>query len=376
VGNRRLNSQRLNVFRKKRCPLPSKYVILRVEDRMMIPQFQRATLAAAVALAALVLACAPPAAAERSVTRIVRPVAAGSWFPADAGKLQTLLEGLYKDADAGAAASPISGKLVACIVPHAPYATGGAIAASALRLLEPGQYERVVILAPAHHSKFRGCSIPSAQAYITPLGVVPIDCALVRELDRLSPLIEVRSLNYKNMFERQPLHEKETTIEVILPYLQARLGSFVLVPILVGELKDYGGNLDVYAIDAIVSILARYVDEKTLVVVSSDFTHFGNNFSYRPFKENILQGIEALDRNAFDLILSHNSTGYYEYLRQTENTICGKEAIALLLKILPRTAGGAVTGYDISARRTGDTKASISYAAIAFTMPQQLQAQK
>lgn len=333
-------------------------------------------LAPAVGLAALILACAPPVAAEKSVTRIVRPVAAGSWFPAEADKLQTLVDGLYNEADAGAAASPVSGKLVACIVPHAPYATTGAIAASTLRLLQPGQYERVIILAPAHHSKFRGCSIPSAQAYITPLGVVPIDCALVREIDRLSPLIEVRSLNYKKVRERQPLHEKETTIEVMLPYLQQRLGSFALIPILVGELKDYGDNLDVYAIDAIASILARYIDEKTLVVVSSDFTHFGNNFSYRPFKENILQGIEALDKNAFDLILSRNSAGYYEYLRQTENTICGKEAIALLLKLLPKNARGAVTAYDISARRTGDTKTSISYAAIAFTTPQQLQAAK
>ena len=352
------------------------YVILRVENRFMIPQFGRAVLAAAVGLVALFLACAPPAAAEKGVARVVRPVAAGAWFPADADKLQTLLDGLYKEADAGAASTPVSGKLVACIVPHAPYATSGAIAASTLRLLQPGQFERVIILAPAHHSKFRGCSIPSAQAYITPLGVVPIDCPLVRELDRLSPLIEVRSLNYRKVLERQPLHERETTIEVMLPYLQARLGMFAVVPMLVGELKDYGGNLDVYAIDAIASVLSRYVDEKTLVVVSSDFTHFGNNFSYRPFKENILQGIEALDRTAFDLILARNPAGYYEYLQQTGNTICGKEAIALLLKILPQGATGAVTGYDISARRTGDTKTSISYAAIAFTMPQHLQAAK
>ena len=342
----------------------------------MIPQIGRAMLAATVGLVALLLACAPPAAAEKGVTRVVRPVAAGAWFPADAAKLQALVDGLYKEADAGAASTPVSEKLVACIVPHAPYATSGGIAASTLHLLQPGQYERVIILAAAHHSQFRGCSIPSAQAYITPLGVVPIDCALVREIDRLSPLIEVRSLNYGKVLERQPLHEHETTIEVMLPYLQARLGTFALVPILVGELKDYGGNLDVYAIDAIASVLARYVDDKTLIVVSSDFTHFGNNFSYRPFKENILEGIEALDRTAFNLILARNSAGYYDYLQQTGNTICGKEAIALLLKILPKGASGAVTGYDISARRTGDTKTSISYAAIAFTMPQHLQAAK
>jgi hypothetical protein len=337
---------------------------------------ERLMRAAVAGLAAVVLACAPPAAAEEGVTRVVKPVAAGAWFPADADKLQTLLDGLFKEADAAVAPGAVSGKLAACILPHAPYATSGAIAASALRLIEPGQYERVIILAPAHHSKFRGCSIPSAQAYITPLGVVPIDCVLVREIDRLSPLIEVRSLSYKKSFERKQVHERETTIEVMLPYLQARIGAFAVVPILVGELKDYGGNLDVYAVDAIASILSRYIDDKTLVVVSSDFTHFGNNFSYRPFKENIVEGIEALDRNAFDLIVSRNSTGFYEYLQLTANTICGKEAIAIMLKILPKDARGAVTGYDISARKTGDTKSSISYAAIAFTAPQHIQAAK
>jgi len=339
----------------------------------MIPHFRRFAPVAALVFA-LAATCGP-ARAQNGPARVVRPVAAGAWFPADTEELSSLLKGLFSKAEAAAGDAP-GGRLAACIVPHAPYATSGPIAASALRLVKPGQYERVIVLAAAHHSKFRGCSIPSAQAYITPLGVVPIDCKLVRDLDRLSPLVEVRSLQYEEVLERQPLHERETTVEVMLPYLQARLGTFNLVPIVVGQFKDYHGNLDTYALDAVASALKRFIDDKTLVVVSSDFTHFGNNFSYRPFKENILQNIEALDRAAFDLILSKNLEGYYEYLRQTENTICGKEAIALMLKLLPKDAAGTLTGYDISARHSGDTKTSISYAGIVFTQPEHVQATK
>lgn len=338
----------------------------------MIPQFACRMLAALTVLAASML-YTPVAPAQKGIARVVRPIAADAWYPADAAKLTTMLDDLYKEAEAAAAVSPASGRLVACILPHAPYQTSGSIAVSALSLLEPGQYERVVILAPAHHSEFRGCSIPSAQAYVTPLGVVPIDCQLVRELDRVSPLIEVRSLHYGKSLERQQLHERETGIEVMLPYLQARLGSFLVVPIIVGQLEDYHDGIDVYGIDAIAGTLKRCIDDKTLVVVSSDFTHFGNTFSYRPFKDNIVESIEALDHGAFDLITARNSEGYYEYLQQTKNTICGKEAIAVLLKLLPENARGAVTAYDISARRTGDTKTSISYAAIAFTVPRQVE---
>lgn len=340
----------------------------------MVPHFLRFAPLAALLLA-LAAVCAPVLAMQNGPARIVRPVAAGAWFPADADALRKLLDELFTKADAAAENDP-AGRVAACIVPHAPYATSGPVAASALRLIKPGRYERVIVLAASHNSKFRGCSIPSAQAYVTPLGVVPIDCKLVRDLDRLSPLIEVRSLQYEEVLERQPLHERETSVEVMLPYLQARLGTFLLVPIVVGQFKDYHGAMDEYGIDAVASALKRYVDDKTLIVVSSDFTHFGNNFSYRPFKENILQNIEALDRAAFDLILAKNLKAYYAYLRETKNTICGKEAIALMLKLLPQDAAGNLTGYDISARHSGDTKASISYGGIVFTVPERVQAKK
>jgi hypothetical protein len=313
----------------------------------------------------LVLAILPFALiGAREAVRAMRPIAAGIWYPADKEQLRADVRKYMNETEAAAP----QGRVVACIVPHAPYETSGAIAGAAFKLLQPGQYDRVIVLAPAHYSKFRGCSIPSVQAYRTPLGDVILDGPTIRALDR-STLIEVRAVHYTATIERAQLHEREYTIEVVLPFLQERLGEFLLVPLAVGDFLDYQNRTDENAISAVAETIGEYVDDRTLLVVSSDFTHFGNNFSYRPFRENILEGIEALDRQAFSLILKRDYRGFLAYLEETGNTICGKNAIAILLKLLPKRAEGRLLQYEISARKTGDTRTSISFASIVFCEP-------
>jgi len=293
--------------------------------------------------------------------RVRLPIAAGTWYPADAGALRAMVEKHISEAEA----PPRKGRCVACIVPHGGYGASGDIAGHAFRLIEAGQYDRVIVLGPSHFAEFRGCSIPSVEACRTPLGDVAVDGPAVRMLDR-SSLIDLRALHYKPRLVRVQLHEREHAIEVVLPFLQVRLGAFKLVPIIVGDLKDYSGGIDVNAVNAIARLIRKIVDERTLVVVSSDFTHHGNKYSFRPFKENILEGIEALDRRAFDLILSKDFEGFRTYLEQTRNPICGKTAICILLKLLSPAAQGVLLSYDVSGRRNGDLRNSVSYAAIAF----------
>ncbi len=302
--------------------------------------------------------------------RVVKPIVAGAWYPADKDKLQAEVERCMNEADV----SVPSGHVDACIVPHAPYQTFGSVAGAAFKCLKKGDYDRVIVLAPAHFSTFRGCSIPSAQAWITPLFGLVLDGPAIRSLDR-SPLIEVRSLDYAAAMKqtpggRAPLHEREYCIEAVLPFLQIQLGDFQLIPIVVGQFVDYNKDFDSNAIEAVANAIKRQMTDRTLLVVSTDFTHFGNNFSYRPFRDNILEGIEALDKEAFRLILKKDFDGYVDYLEGTKNTICGKEAIAVLLKCLPEDAEGHLMKYDVSARRTGDTTTSISYASIVFTVPE------
>ncbi|NIA14206.1 MAG: AmmeMemoRadiSam system protein B [Nitrospiraceae bacterium] len=317
-----------------------------------------------IALLTTVLVLAAGAAGAAGAAKFVRPIAAGLWYPEQPQELRDTVDGLLKAAQT----SQPSGRCVASIVPHAPYATSGQIAAEALSIVRAEDYDRVIVLAGSHHTAFRGCSIPSAYAYRTPLGNVVIDGPAVRALDR-STLIEVRSLRYGPAAERKQLHERESNIEVVLPFLQVQLGTFQIVPVVVGDFKDHGGQFDEAAMEAVAKQLRPLVDERTLIVVSSNFTHFGNRFSYRPFRENIVEGIEALDRAAFDCILRRDYAGYLRYLKDTRNRIDGKYAIALMLKLLPEGARGKLLAHEISARKTGDTRTSISYAALAFAVP-------
>lgn len=302
---------------------------------------------------------------------VVKPTVAGIWYPADKAQLEAAVGKCLDEAEGTVPA----GRVVACIVPHAPYATFGSVAGAAFKCLKAGHYDRVIVLAPAHFSSFRGCSIPSAQAWLTPLAATVLDGPAIRALDR-SPLIEVRALNYKGGVDekggdRVKLHEQEYCIEAVMPFLQVRLGEFLLIPIVVGEFLDYNKRFDENGIAAVATMIKQQLTDRTLLVVSSDFTHFGNNFSYRPFRDHILEGIEALDKEAFRLILERDYEGYQTYLEDTKNTICGKEAIAILLKCLPKDAVGHLMKYEVSARRTNDTTSSISYASIVFVTPEQ-----
>ncbi len=301
--------------------------------------------------------------AAEAVTRYALPIAVDIWYPGKKVDLDAALKGYMKDVQ-----PPVGERLAACIVPHAPYTTSGAIAGAALGMIQPGQYKRVIVLGGVHRCSFRGCSIPSVEFYQTPLGDVPLDGLAIRQLD-MSPLIEVRAVNYKADKNRVQVHEIEYSIEAVLPFLQERLGQFQLIPILVGDFLDYHKKTDMDAIDAVAEYLRPFLDDQTLLVVSSDITHYGNSFSYRPFKENIVESIEALDNEAFRLILSRDFRGFVRYIDDTKNPICGKNAIAIMMRLLPKTAQGRLLAHEISARKTGDTRTSISFASLGFFVP-------
>jgi len=148
-----------------------------------------------------------------------------------------------------------------------------------------------------------------------------------------------------------------------LPFLQQALDRFDLVPVLVGSLEEDDAA-------RIASALRPLLSARTMVVVSSDFTHYGPNYGYLPFVSDVEENLRKLDHGAIRLILAKDFDGYMAYLRKTGDTICGRNAIAVLLKLLPQTAVGRLLRYDTSGRITGDFSNSVSYVSIAFTVPE------
>jgi len=114
-------------------------------------------------------------------------------------------------------------------------------------------------------------------------------------------------------------------------------------------------------------ILRGLIDPQTLVVASSDFTHYGANFGYVPFKDDVPDRLKELDGGAIEKICNKDPDGLVDYLDTTGATICGRCAIGVLLSMLPDDAVVHKLHYDTSGAMLGDFSSSVSYCAFAVT---------
>jgi MEMO1 family protein len=181
----------------------------------------------------------------------VRPAAvAGSFYPRDPGRLRAQIDELLAGMPRGRGAPK------ALIAPHAGYVYSGAVAAAAFATLKTRieTIERVVVIGPAHYVRLRGIAVPTAGAFETPLGRVPLDQEALAAIADL-PFVS----------EADAPHAPEHALEVELPFLQLILPSFALVPLVVGEATP----------EEVAEVLARlWGGPETLLVVSSDLSHY------------------------------------------------------------------------------------------------------
>ncbi len=308
-------------------------------------------------------------------TRTLRPAGAGLLYPTDPNTLRTAIEQYLAEADPIALPGPVVG----CVVPHSSLKMCGPILASTLKPIQRGEYDRVIVLSPALFSEFRGCSVPAVQYYQTPLGDIELDGPAIRRIT-LNSLIDTRAVIYRPgaytdpEVNRRPLHEREFAAEPALLFLQVLLGNFKLLPIVVGNLdrnlhelsNDDRSKLDEEAIENVARTIDSVMDDRTLLVVCSEFTRFGAVNDFTPFTQNVLQGIAELDMQAFKLVEAKQFNGFEDYLAETGNPITGKFPILIGMHLLPRTSHGVLMGYTLSAKVTGDLSASVSYGGIAF----------
>jgi len=195
---------------------------------------------------------------------IRRPAVAGVFYPQDPQTLRTVLaeclaQGIRPPAapDAADAACPARASMPkALIAPHAGYVYSGPIAASAYSTLGDAAHriERVVLIGPSHFVPFSGLAVSRAKAFETPLGAVAVDDAARRDVLRVPQVVAADAP-----------HANEHSLEVQLPFLQVLLGEFRVLPIAAG---DASAREVAAALDCV------WGNEETLVVVSSDLSHY------------------------------------------------------------------------------------------------------
>ncbi|HKQ63320.1 MAG TPA: AmmeMemoRadiSam system protein B [Candidatus Polarisedimenticolaceae bacterium] len=278
------------------------------------------------------------------------PTVAGRWYPSDPSELGREVDTLL--ARATLLEAP-NGSVAALVAPHAGFMYSGAVAARGFALLRARQVARVLLIGPSHYAAYEGAAVPAASDYRTPLGAVPLD------LDARGALAAVPSIR----IDDGPF-EPEHCLEAELPFLQRVLApGFRLLPLLIGA------GTTPSTTRAVAAALAPLITSDTLLVVSSDFTHFGARFGYQPFRGDVARRIEQLDRGAIDRVLEIDGPGFSAYVERTGATICGRLAIEVLLQLLPAATPARLLAYDTSGRMTGDWTHTVSYASLAFERP-------
>ncbi|MEO5372932.1 MAG: AmmeMemoRadiSam system protein B [Alphaproteobacteria bacterium] len=257
------------------------------------------------------------------------PAVAGSFYPANAGELQAMVAGFL----AGVAGGSLVAVPKAIIAPHAGYVYSGPTAATVYARLAParGRIGRVVLIGPSHRVAFRGLALCGATAYASPLGTVTIDRPMLEHLARL-PSVGLLDA----------AHAQEHSLEVHLPFLQMVLGeSFQLVPVVAGDATpdEVAGLLD-----------AAWGGPETLIVVSTDLSHYLDYDTCRRVDAVTVRAVETLDPQAIG-----------------DDAACGRVPVRGLL-VTAKRRGMAVQTVDV--RNSGDTAGSrdrvVGYGAWAF----------
>ena len=187
---------------------------------------------------------------KSAILRVRAPAVAGSFYPRSAETLRRTVDNLL-----AAAAIEKRPRRCGVIAPHAGYVYSGSVAAEAFASVRslPGRIERAIVIGPAHFVAFRGIAAPSDTAFTTPLGEVPVDVAAVEALSE-ETLVAIND----------GPHVPEHALEVELPFLQAIFGNLPIVPLLVGSTSA----------GAVAAAIARVWTDGTLLVVSTDLSHF------------------------------------------------------------------------------------------------------
>ncbi|MDH3342433.1 MAG: AmmeMemoRadiSam system protein B, partial [Gammaproteobacteria bacterium] len=165
----------------------------------------------------------------------------------------------------------------------------------------------------------------------TPLGSIAIDRELSQQL-----------LQFPQVHEFDLTHVQEHSLEVQLPFLQQVLDNFSLLPLVVG---DASGEQVHEVLEAV------WGGDETLIVISSDLSHYHDYATARAMDSATCTAIENLDGGK----IHHEQA-------------CGRNPILGLL-LSARKHHLKVSTLDL--RNSGDTAGSkdqvVGYGAWAFT---------
>jgi MEMO1 family protein len=296
---------------------------------------------------------------------------AGSWYDSSSSTLAASLSSWL--ADAGAAGVQQKPSLAGIIAPHAGYSYSGPAAGHAYAAIDPSAYHTVFVLGPSHHVQVsRQACLTRCELLDTPLGGLAVDRGISAEL------LKERGPSGRALFVEMDtiVDEDEHSIEMHLPYVRQVFGKDAdvdgrvrVVPVMVGALDAASGR-------ALGAVFARWLGQPgVLFIVSTDFCHWGRRFGYE-FVDGgggeIWESIERLDRRGMAAVESGGHDGFARYIAETQNTVCGRYPIAVVLAAI-ESSGHELFGiefvhYEQSSKCQRKADSSVSYASAHISL--------
>ena len=256
---------------------------------------------------------------------------AGYFYPAEKEKLQQDISLLLKVANP----EKTFNKIFGIVSPHAGYVYSGKTAAYVYNLIKGKNYKTVIVISPSHAEYFPGICIYDGDAYETPFGIVEIDNEMTDRIVEKSKII----------FRGIQGHRREHALEVQIPFLQTVLKNFKIVPVVMGDQsKMY--------VDHLAEKISEVADEETLVVASSDMSHFYDSEEANRLDSIVEKRINDLD---FEQLLND--------LDDHECEACGGGPIAAMMKAasLKKINKSLVINRSDSGDVTGDKSEVVGY---------------
>jgi hypothetical protein len=271
------------------------------------------------------------------------PAVAGMFYPKEKSKLETTIQHCIEHEYGVGKLHQSKERIYGAICPHAGYMYSGPVATHSFDKISEQDFELAVILGPNHWGI--GCNIATMRdcSWETPLGPVQVDSEAAEKINEISKIIEVDYFS----------HTRDHSIEVQVPMLmQFCKKPFQILPIILND-QDYEYAQEV---GSAISKLAK--TKKTIIVGSSDFTHYEENeFAHKQ------------DKALIEPILKLDVEKFYKVLNERRVSACGYGAIAstmIACKNLGATQGKLLK-YATSGDIAGDKSSVVGYASIIFS---------
>ncbi|MCS7204293.1 MAG: AmmeMemoRadiSam system protein B [Leptospiraceae bacterium] len=258
----------------------------------------------------------------------IRPTAvAGMFYPSHPQKLSQLIKKFIDEAKI-----EIKQKPKAIISPHAGYVYSGPIAGYSYKILLPykREYKTIILLGPSHFEYIPGIAYHSSDYFETPLGIIPIDKSAIQKIQ-----------DFSFVFENDKAHRREHSIEVQLPFLQYIFGNeIMIIPLAIGKVDP----------EDVVKVLQTLYTDQTLIVVSSDLSHYLDYSTAKAIDEKTALAIE--NQNPYDI---------------HQEQACGRIGIQALL-IFAKQKQWSTIRLDLrnSGDTAGDRKRVVGYGSWCF----------